>query len=273
MSLIEPDELRRRLTDPNLRIADVRWQLGAPEAGREAYDGGHIPGALFLDLETDLRSEQGPARHALPEPVDLRRRMEELGFSDDQTIVAVDDARGAIAARLWWMLDDLGHADVRVLHGGLEAWRDLDLPWTDETTDVAAAGSLCSLRDRWSRAIEVDDLSEASGRLLDARAPERYRGEVEPIDPAAGHIPGALNLPFAATLDDRGRFLDRDALRAVLGSNGAADTVYCGSGVTACHLALAFRLAGLPAPQLYAGSWSEWSGLGREVATGPAPGS
>lgn len=269
--LIEPRTLASRLGAPDLRIADVRWQLGAPEAGRRDFAAGHIPGSVFVDLETDLRSTTGPARHALPSVPVFLQRMEALGFGREQTIVVVDDANGAIASRLWWMLDDLGHPDVRVLSGGLATWRDLSLPWTTEPTAAATPGSLHGLRESWTHVVTIDEVGGPGrqGRLLDARAPERYRGDVEPIDPAAGHIPGALNLPFVNTLDEHGRLLPPEQLREVLGiTAGTADTVYCGSGVTACLLALAYRHAGLPRPKLYAGSWSEWSGSSGAVETG-----
>jgi thiosulfate/3-mercaptopyruvate sulfurtransferase len=276
MSLISVGELHARLTDPDLRVVDVRWYLNRPGSGRAAYESGHIPGAIFLDLDADLSAGDGPGRHPLPEPEDFRRRLERAGIGSRHLVVAYDDTGGTTAARLWWMLDNLGHAHVAVLDGGIQAWQAAGHQLTAEEPTHPPAE--LRLGDRWTRVIEREELAARLGglTLLDARAPERYRGEVEPIDPAAGHIPTALNRPTAGNLDTDGRFLSPEKLRRRLssgaGSEGRDVVTSCGSGTTACHHALAMRIAGLPDPTLYVGSFSDWSRAGMPIATGPEPG-
>lgn len=275
--LISADDLVARLDDPRLRIFDVRWYLGKPGAGRAAYEAGHIPGAIFLDLDRDLAAAEGPGRHPLPDPVALAARLREAGMGDGDSVVAYDDAGGSIAARLWWMLDNLGFADVHVLDGGLPAWTAAGLPVTTEPTTLPPADRL-TLRERWTRVIERDDLRDRLGAivLLDARAGERYRGEVEPVDAYPGHIPTALSAPTGGNLGSDGRFLAPEALRERFRGLQCAThrevVTSCGSGVTACHNALAMRVAGLPDPLLYAGSYSEWSRSGYPAALGQEPG-
>jgi thiosulfate/3-mercaptopyruvate sulfurtransferase len=272
VSLISAESLRDRLEDPDLRVADVRWWLADREKGRRDYAAGHLPGAVFVDLDTDLAARPGPGRHPLPSPAAFVARMEALGFDDRHTIVAYDDAGGTIAARLWWMLDDLGHRDVRLLDGGIAAWVAIGGPLTSEVPEPPP-GRL-TLRDRWSRTIEREALEARLGNvsLIDARAPERYRGDVEPVDGVAGHIPTAVSRPGGGNLGPDGRFLAPDALRARFASLGDQVVTYCGSGVTACHNAFAMRVAGLPDPLLYAGSYSDWTRAGRPVVTGDEPG-
>jgi thiosulfate/3-mercaptopyruvate sulfurtransferase len=292
MSLISAAELRARLRDPELRIADVRWSLAEAGKGRRDYEAGHIPGAVFVDLDTDLSATSGPGRHPLPEPAALTDRLGALGFGTRHEIVAYDDAGGTVAARLWWMLDNLGHPRVRVLDGGIGAWTDAGGQITADPPSHAPAA--LDLADRWSRVIERDDLANRLGELalVDVRAPERYRGDVEPVDPVAGHIPGAVNIPASLSLAPDGRFLPPAALRAgfeaqlrprgdagVVGLQGPSGSgtdrpavMSCGSGVNACHGALAMRIAGLPDPLLYPGSYSDWSRSGMPVATGDEPG-
>src|SRR5215218_138583 len=189
--LIAPEALAARLDAPGLRIFDVRWVLGEPGRGRDAYDAGHIPGAIFVDVDTALAVHEGPGRHPLPSPAEFRAGMETLGVGTDDEVVVYDDAGGTIAARLWWMLDDLGHVRVSVLDGGYPAWVAAGLP---TTTDVPVAQPASSgglrLRDAWTKTIDRDALAAQLGELvlLDARAEPRYRGEVEPIDRVAGHI-------------------------------------------------------------------------------------
>lgn len=274
MSLISAGELLARLGDPSLRIADVRWWLTDPAKGRRDYTAAHLPGAVFIDIDRDLVAPAGPGRHPLPDPAAFAARMAAHGFGDDHEIVAYDDAGGTIAARLWWMLDDLGHPRTRLLDGGLAAWTAIGGPLTDLVPTPAPA--TLTLRTAWSRRIEQVGLVERLGSvaLLDARAPERYRGDVEPVDPVAGHIPTARNLPAGRLLGADGGFLDPEALRLRF-QDVAGDgpvVVSCGSGVTAAHLALGMRVAGLPAPLLYGGSYSDWSRSGRPVATGDEPG-
>ncbi len=273
--LIGPTALFGGLDDPQLRIVDVRWYLGEPERGPLAYSHGHLPGAVFANLEAHLTAPEGPGRHPLPTRAEAAATLGSLGIGDEHSVITYDDRGGAIAARLWWMLRDLGHERVRVLDGGITAWRDAGLPVTTEVPCLEPAH--LTVRVGTTRRIDRDGLSERLGGVLvlDARAPERYRGEEEPIDPAAGHIPTAHNVPYAGNLDDRERLLDPGSLRArfVAAGVGDGDTiVYCGSGVTACHNVLAMRLAGLPEPILYPGSWSDWSSSGMPVAAGPDPG-
>jgi thiosulfate/3-mercaptopyruvate sulfurtransferase len=271
VTLISAEALLARIDDPALRLADVRWWLADPGKGRRDYAAAHLPGALFVDVDTDLVAPAGPGRHPLPDPGAFLRRMESLGFDDSSDIVAYDDAGGTIAARLWWMLDDLGHPRVRVLDGGLAAWLGVAGP---TTTAVPAhpAGHL-HLRARWTRTIDRDSLVARLGEVtvIDARAPERYRGDVEPIDAVPGHIPTAVSRPTAGNLARDGRFLPQDELRQRFDASDPVVTS-CGSGVTACHNALAMRVAGLPDPLLYPGSYSDWTRSGLPVATGDAPG-
>jgi thiosulfate/3-mercaptopyruvate sulfurtransferase len=277
MSLITAAELLALRGDPALRIYDVRWWLADAGKGRRDYAAAHLPGAIFVDADRDLVAAEGQGRHPLPSPAAFAGRMAELGIDDESDVVAYDDAGGTIAARLWWMLDDLGHARVRVLDGGIGAW-------------VAAGGTLTAdvpghppgslaLRSAWSRTIDRDALatrlSSGDVALIDARAADRYRGDVEPVDPVAGHIPGAINLPAGGNLAADGRFLDARALRRrfeAVDDPGLDTVTSCGSGITACHNALAMRVAGLPDPLLYPGSYSDWSRARMAVATGDDPG-
>ncbi len=280
MSLISPVELAALLDDTDLRIADVRWSLAAPTAGRVAYAEAHLPGAVFVDLDAVLTAPTGPGRHPLPDPAAFAAALGTLGIGRAHRVVAYDDAGGTVAARLWWMLDVLGHGRAAVLDGGIAAWRAAGLPLTAKALARAAVPPeerVAAMR-AWPQTIDRAALTPRLGALilLDARAPERYRGEIEPIDPVAGHIPTAVNASTASFLAPDGRFLARDALRARFEALGGAGeqpvVVSCGSGVNACQLALAMRAAGLPDPLLYAGSYSDWSRSGMPIATGDAPG-
>ena len=276
MSLTTVRELAARLGDPALRIVDARWYLGRPGEGRVAYDAGHLPGAVHVDMDTDLVAPSGPGRHPLPEPAVLAARLGALGLGSGNDVAIYDDVGGWVAARLWWMLDDLGHRAVSVLDGGFPAWVDAGLPTTMAVPPWPTA--TLTLADHWSKVIDRDQLRSRLGEvvLLDARGAPRYRGEVEPIDPIAGHIPTAINAPTDGNLGPGGSFLPVEALRIRyerLGAAGSVEVVAsCGSGVSACHDVLAMRLAGLPAPLLYPGSWSDWSTAGYPVATGSEPG-
>ncbi len=279
MSLVSPEALAARLgagpAGSNVRIADVRWYLGKPGAGHAAFEAGHLPGAVFLDLDSDLSAPTGPGRHPLPDPGSFARRLGGLGIGTNAFVVAYDDAGGGVAARLWWMLDDLGHPDAAVLDGGIGAWTAAGYPLSTE--EAAWPPERLDLAPQWSKVIDREALVPRLGSvvLLDARAPARYRGEVEPIDPVAGHIPTALNAPLDGNLGPDGRFLPPAALTARfqgLMSAGAEVVTSCGSGTNACQNALAMRLAGLPDPVLYPGSYSDWSRSGMPVATGPEPG-
>jgi thiosulfate/3-mercaptopyruvate sulfurtransferase len=242
-------------------ILDVRWRLvGSP--GIDSYREGHLPGAVFCDLARDLAGPAGPGgRHPLPDTGAFQEAMRRLGVSDSRPVVVYDDADSTSAARAWWTLRYFGHPDVRVLDGGYRRWVDEGFPVTkDEPTpepgDFTARSGGMPVLDADEASALADD-----GVLLDARASERYRGEVEPIDPVAGHIPGAASAPTSENVDPSGRFHPAEFLRERFISFGVVPEVpvgtYCGSGVTAAHQVLALELVGVPAA-LYVGSWSNW---------------
>lgn len=255
-------------------FVDCRFNLADPAAGEHAFQEGHISGAQFLDLEKDLSGDITPGetgRHPLPNKTNLVDTMHRIGVRNGQPVVAYDQANGAFAARLWWLLRDLGHASVWVLDGGLAAWQAAGQPTDSEIS--TPAHSEFSPSDSLCLTIEADSLATTSMPLFDARDEVRYRGEQEPIDPVAGHIPGALCLPFSANLTDAGQFKSPEQLKRHFLETGVPETepavCYCGSGVTACHNVLALRHAGFPEPYLYGGSWSEWiTDPTRPVATG-----
>jgi thiosulfate/3-mercaptopyruvate sulfurtransferase len=280
--LVAAETLAALVDDPDLRIVDTRWVLGRPGAGRIAYDEGHLPGAIFLDLDGDLALPPGPGRpgrHPLPSPADFAARLGAAGIGTGDIVVAYDDVGGWVAARLWWMLDNLGHRRVAVLDGGLQAWLAAGGSLTAEATRFAPTA--LALRSAWARVIDRGALKSRLGEvvLLDARGAPRYRGEVEPIDPYPGHIPTARSAPTDGNLvEPNGRFLPASALArrfGALGADGADGSevvTSCGSGVSACHHALAMRVAALPDPILYPGSYSDWSAAGERAALGPEPG-
>jgi thiosulfate/3-mercaptopyruvate sulfurtransferase len=255
--------------------------MGRPGGGRAAYEAGHLPGAIFLDLDSELSAAEGPGRHPLPTPAEFRERLEAVGIGADDEVVAYDDVAGATAARLWWMLDDLGHERASVLDGGLAAWVAAGYPLSTDPPVTRSTATL-RLRATWTRVIDRAGVATGLGRirLLDARAGPRYRGEIEPIDRVPGHIPTALSAPSADSLGPDGRMLAGDTLAARFKSLGlgadedAAGPIVtsCGSGVTACFTNLAMRVAGLPDPILYPGSYSDWTHAGMPIATGPDPG-
>jgi thiosulfate/3-mercaptopyruvate sulfurtransferase len=280
-ALVSTDWLASRLGDAGLRVADVRWYLDPSRKGRDAYDDGHVPGAVFLDLDADLAAPGGRrggplGRHPWPPPEQVERVMSAAGIGAGTNVVAYDDQAGAVAARLWYLLRAHGHDDVAVLDGGLVKWVAEGRPLERATPSPVAA--VFAARPRPGFVLGKTEMIEArsKGLVLDARAPERYRGDVEPIDPRPGHIPGARNAPFAANLTDGPVPVLRPAaaLRAryaALGAEDAIPIVYCGSGVTACHDLLALDVAGLRG-RLYPGSWSEWCvDPALPVATGPEP--
>ena len=265
-AVISPADLESLLIDPDLRLVDGRASLQNVAAGREQYATSHLPGAGFADLLADLSGPVTPGvtgRHPLPNLEVLVQQLRAWGIGAASQVVVYDDAGGAFAARLWWLLRYLGHAAVAVLDGGFSAWVAEKRPITRDIVVPAPGDFVARLRPELL--VDVRELStpqSSSQKLFDARAPERFRGDVEPIDPVAGHILGAENLPFAENLRD-GRFRPPAELRARFATalDGAPPEqaiVYCGSGVTACHDVLAFAHAGLPLPRLYAGSWSEW---------------
>ena len=280
-TLIDAEELAGRLEDPRLRLFDCRFDLARPEDGRARYLEAHLPGALYADLNRDLASPatSTSGRHPLPSPADFEARLRSWGVNPDSPVVAYDDGNGMYAARLWWMLRWLGHDEVAVLDGGMRRWLQLGLPLSDEVPspspgDFAGKPRADAVADAAAVLAATGDPSQ---RVLDARAPERYRGEVEPIDAVAGHVPGAGNHPFGLSLDSQGGFLGPDELRGALAASLAGtppDRVIamCGSGVSACHLLLALEHAGLHGARLYPGSWSEWSSdPARPVRTGAEP--
>lgn len=256
-------------------VLDVRWTLGATDP-HGAYLAGHLPGAVYVDLDTELADPPSPqrGRHPLPAPERLQRAVRRWGLRPGRPVVVCDAAGGTSAARAWWLLRDAGVAEVRVLDGGLDAWRAAGLP-IEPGEVVPAPGTLRIAPGHLPR-LDADAAGAlpASGVLLDARAGERYRGEVEPVDPRAGHIPGAISAPTTENLGADGRFRAPEALRArfaALGVDGRRPVgVSCGSGVTASHTVLALAVIGVEAA-LYPGSWSQWSASGRPVATGRRP--
>ena len=267
----------------DLRIVDCRWVLGRPGSGATAYAAGHLPGAVHVDLDTDLSDPDGfgaPGRHPLPSPAAFAELIAGLGIGPTTLVVAYDDVGGWVAARLWWMLDVLGHERVAVLDGGIDAWVAAGGELTTDPPREASAAAELHLRDRWERVISLAELKERLGSvvLLDARGAPRYRGETEPIDPVAGHIPTARSLPTDANLLTPSGAFRPPADLAIsfreLGADGSRGPVVtsCGSGVSALHHALAMRAAGLPDPILYVGSYSDWSRSGEPVVTGSEPG-
>ncbi|MGZ8437275.1 MAG: sulfurtransferase [Candidatus Limnocylindrales bacterium] len=275
--VMTPLDLSARLDSPEIRVVDVRWVLGAPGRGRQSYAADHLPGAVFLDVDDDLTAAEGPGRHPLPSPIAFRERLAAAGIGSRHLVVAYDDVGGWVAARLWWMLDDLGHHDVAVLDGGYQAWVAEGQPVTALVPEYPA--EQLDLADAWTNTIDRAGVIERLGEivLLDARGGPRYRGETEPIDPLPGHIPTAISAPTDGNLGPDGRLLDRATLAerfGALGADGSTGPVItsCGSGVSACMNSLAMRVAGLPDPILYPGSYSDWSRAGLPVATGPEPG-
>ncbi|MDI5965935.1 sulfurtransferase [Streptantibioticus silvisoli] len=270
-SIISADALRTDAFRPVL--LDVRWQLGGP-SGRPDYEAGHLPGARYVDLDTELAGRPGRAgRHPLPDLDVFTTAMRRAGVCDDLPVVVYDGGQGWAAARAWWLLRWAGHRDVRVLDGGLPAWSG-----PLETGDVAGRPGDFTARPGGMPLLSADEAAglARTGVLLDARAAERYRGDVEPVDRIGGHIPGAVSAPTAANTGPEGRLLPAAELAERFGRLGATEGVgagvYCGSGVSAAHQVLAMAVAGRPAA-LYVGSWSEWSAdPAREVATGPQPG-
>ena len=263
--LISVEELASRLDE--VVLCDLRWSLTNPHHGIEAYRAGHIPGAVFVDLDRDLAAPPGEGRHPLPPVADFVAVLGRLGIDRDDEVVVYDDAGGAVAARMWWMLRSIGHERVRLLDGGLAAWVEAGQPLSDDQA-LAATKAYPPVAGYQG----VVDRADLEGRpLVDVRAPDRYRGEVEPIDPKAGHIPGAINIPFSGNLGDNGRFLSPDDLRPLYRPAPPDAIVSCGSGVNACHSALAMVLAGRPMPDVYIGSFSDWSRQDLPVSVGDHP--
>ncbi|TAN32550.1 sulfurtransferase [bacterium] len=272
--LVGVDWLRAHLDDPEVRVIDFRWYLDGRN-GADAYSRGHIPGAVFVDLEAVTGSEGG-GRHPLPAGEQFEMEMRKAGISAGTKVVAYDDAGGSVAARLWFLLGWFGHQAQAVLDGGLQAWGDR-LPLLEVRGPSLAPGGFRYREPDRSRILDFDAVRRLRDvPLFDARAGERYRGEKEPIDPKAGHIPGALSAPWLENLGPDGAFKSPAELRRRFLALGAVEArgavVYCGSGVNACHDLLAMEVAGLSNVRLYAGSWSDWSHHDAPVATGNDPG-
>jgi thiosulfate/3-mercaptopyruvate sulfurtransferase len=280
-AIVTTDWLADEIGAADLRVVDVRWYLDPQRVGRDAYLAGHIPGAVFLDVGTDLSAPgggrgQAAGRHPWPDAAQISEVIGAAGIGPTTRVVAYDDQSGAVAARLWYLLRASGHDAVAVLDGGITKWQAEGRPVEAGTVTPAPAQFTARPREGW--VVGRDEMTglQPSALIIDARAGERYRGESEPIDPRAGHIPGAVNVPFAGNLtgDAVPVFRPPGELRARFAAVGAdrnLPIVYCGSGVTACHDLLALEVAGLRG-RLYAGSWSEWSAdPSLPIATGEKP--
>lgn len=270
--LVSANWLREHLHDPDVRVIDFRWYL-LERKGPDEYARGHIPGAVFVDLEavSGEKDSNARGRHPLPTRGQFESQMRKAGLDDNDKVVVYDDAGASIAARLWFLLGWFGHGAQAVLDGGMQAWGQ---PLETSNT-VPAGGSFQAREPDRSRILDFDEVCRLEGvPVLDARAGERYRGEQEPVDPKAGHIPGAVSAPWMDNLGPDGRFKSPEELREGFAALGVEDgaVVYCGSGVNATHHLLAMDVAGLRSGRLYAGSWSDWSNRDAPVATGKEPG-
>ncbi len=277
--LIDVAELRAQLAQPAWRVVDCRFDLMQPAKGQEEYGRGHIPGASYANLDNDLagRVSDSTGRHPLPSATDFAETLGGWGIDNSSQVVVYDGGSGAIAARLWWMLKWVGHEQVAVLNGGFAAWQDAGYEVSDSVESVAALSFRAQANPDLTvstRELEEAMLAGNSPLIVDARDGARFAGEREPIDSVAGHVPGAVNHPFSESIDANGALKSREELRqgwsGVLGADTDLSWVsMCGSGVTACHLALSAALAGYCLPRLYVGSWSEWiRDPARPVATG-----
>lgn len=265
-TLISAQELAQRLSASDVLVVDCRFDLANPDSGENAYRAAHIPGAIYAHLDRDLSSPITPTsgRHPLPDPEQFAATLGAWGVTPETQVIAYDADNSAFAARLWWLLRWVGHRAVAVLDGGFKAWTTAGLPTTSDIPTRARSNFEAHPdRSMWVSTDEIPTRLQEGWRLLDARAPERFEGKVEPIDPIAGHVPGAVNHPLGTNLGADARFLPADVLRSRYATSqaGVADErtiAMCGSGVTACHLLLAMEIAGKPGARLYAGSWSEW---------------
>jgi thiosulfate/3-mercaptopyruvate sulfurtransferase len=277
-TLISADALKAQLGRPDWVVIDCRFSLADTELGARNYRQGHLPNARYAHLDKDLSSAvtSQKGRHPLPDFRTLAQKLGKWGVGNQTQVVVYDDAGGAFAGRLWWLLRYLGHDKAAVLDGGIKLWREKGYPITTSLPAVKPAVFRPYLQDSFRLTAEQvqNRLAARSICLVDARTPERYRGEAEPIDPVAGHVKGALNRPFQANLAASGEFLPAEQLRdqflALIGKRAPEQVVHmCGSGVTACHNLLAMEHAGLKGSKLYAGSWSEWiRNKNRPVSTG-----
>ena len=276
-TLISTEALARHLGDPNLIVVDCRHNLADPDAGETAYAQAHLPGAYFLHLDRDLSGviTGRNGRHPLPEIKRLAATLGRIGIDASKQVVAYDQNFGMWAARLWWSLHWLGHDRAAVLDGGVDKWKAEGRPLTSQAPTARSATFVLKPTLRTVSTEEIlRHLGDGSLTVLDARAPERFHGDIEPLDPVAGHIPGAINRPYTVNMTEQGTFKPAEALRrefeAQLAGRAPGSVVHqCGSGVTACHNLLAMSIAGLSGSRLYPGSWSEWcADPSRPVARG-----
>jgi thiosulfate/3-mercaptopyruvate sulfurtransferase len=264
--LITPAELSEHLAE--IKLFDIRWSLTDPNYGLAEYEAGHIPNAIFVDLDRDLSDPPGiQGRHPLPSPQAWAGTLGGLGIGPTDRVVAYDDMGGAVAARMWWMLQSIGHQNARVLDGGYQAWVSAGLE-TEAGRNIPDPTNYPT-PEAFTGVVGYEDLEGRT--VIDVRASERYRGATEPVDPKAGHIPGAINLPMTGSLDEADRFLDPEALRDRFCDVDGTPVIHCGSGVNACHTALAMVVAGMPIPDIYVGSFSEWARRDFPVVTGDEP--
>lgn len=278
-TLVSTEDLARHLEDPQWVVFDCRFTLTDPEAGRRAYAEGHIPGARYAHLDEDLSGPIVPGRtgrHPLPDPAVLADKLYNWGVGVNKQVVVYDDSFGAMAVRMWWLLRWLGHPAVALLDGGLSKWKREMRPLTTEVPQAVKGNCVCL--PEASQIVTAEDvlrvMQGSDELIIDARPERRFTGEFEPLDPVAGHVPGAINWNFEENLDIDGTFLPPEALRenfqSLLNGRPPWKVIHmCGSGVTACHNLLAMEIAGLPGSRLYPGSWSEWiTDPQRPVATG-----
>ena len=278
-TLVSVESLATQLGEGRLRLFDCRFDLRDADAGRREFLASHLPGALYANLDSDLSdlTTEGRGRHPLPGASTFSDTLSRWGLTPDQPVVVYDSSDGSMAARLWWMLSLFGHPQVAVLDGGIQAWTKAggrtESGWPADPEPSRYRGRF-DVRRIASTAVVAARMATQGGALVDARAPERFRGEIEPLDRIAGHIPGAVNRPYVANLRPDGRFKPAAVLREefdqLLGDTAVEQTLLmCGSGVTACHHALAMQHAGLAGARVYAGSWSEWvADAARPVARG-----
>jgi len=280
-TFIRPEDLLAHIDDPSWAIVDCRFDLQDTSAGERAYKERHIPGAIYAHLDRDLSAPRtgSNGRHPLLPVEDMVARLSQWGIGPQTQVVAYDSRGGGIAARLWWELRYLGHDAVAILEGGFPAWEHAGYPVRSEVKNRSPEQFVADIRPEMRMSIHElqSDLNEYAHRLIDSRAPERYRGDEEPLDPVAGHIPGSLNRFWGSNLDEQNQLLSENSIRedfqTLIGDKKASDlVVYCGSGVTGCFNILVMEHLGLTGARLFPGSWSEWcADADRPVAVGPEP--
>lgn len=258
--LISLENVKKHLQDSNVVIVDCRFDLADKESGKKAYDASHLPGAFYMDLEKDLSApvQKHGGRHPLPDVHELAEKFGQIGIDHKTHVIAYDDQNGCMAARLWWLLKFYGHEHVQVMEEGFSAWKEQGYPVTDAQPIPASKHFIPNVQSSWVVDVGFIEKLPSATVLVDSRAPERYRGEVEPIDPKGGHIPGAMNR-FWLDAVEAGKWKSTEQLEALFADlKDQSVTVYCGSGVTACANILAMKIAGIQDITLYSGSWSDW---------------